>query len=187
MMERVTLGPVLFTEEAISARVREVGAEINRYYLVREEPQREVVLVNVLKGGFIFLADLVRCLEIPVVVDFLAISGYGDRGTSAGVRILKDLSEGIRGKDVLVVEDIVDTGLTLSYILRNLEARGPESLRVCTFLDRAVKRIVPVEVHHRCFEVGEEFVVGYGLDYGQKWRNLPHVRVLRGERGHVGG
>ncbi|MDI6874640.1 hypoxanthine phosphoribosyltransferase [Candidatus Solincola sp.] len=179
-MDGVTLGPVLFTADAIAARVKEVSAEINRDYLAREEPGRDVVLVSVLKGGFIFLADLVRCLEIPVVVDFLAISGYGDRRTSAGVRILKDLSESIRGRDVLVVEDIVDTGLTLSYILRNLEARGPESVRVCTFLDRAVKRIVPVEIRYRCFEVGEEFVVGYGLDYNQKWRNLPHVHLLRG-------
>ncbi len=179
-MEGVTLGPVLFTAEAIAARVRAVAEQINRDYLSREDPGKDVVLVSVLKGGFIFLADLVRCLEIPVVVDFLAISGYGDRGTSEGVRILKDLSEGIGGKDVLVVEDIVDTGLTLSYILRNLEARGPDSLRVCTFLDRAVKRIVPVEVRYRCFEVGEDFVVGYGLDYNQKWRNLPQVHLLRG-------
>ncbi len=179
-MEGITLGPVLFSAEAISARVREVSAESDRDYGPRIDSGREVFLVSVLKGSFIFLADLIRCLRLPVVIDFLAISGYGERGTSAGVRILKDLSEGIRGRDVLVVEDIVDTGLTLSYILRNLEARGPESIRVCTFLDRAAKRIVPVEVHYRCFEVGEEFVVGYGLDYGQKWRNLPYVCVLRG-------
>lgn len=179
-MEGVTLGPLLFSAEAISARVREVGAEIDRDYRSRRETGEDVILVSVLKGSFVFLADLIRCLQTPVIVDFLAISGYGDRGTSAGVRILKDLSEGIRGREVLVVEDIVDTGLTLSYILRNLEARGPESVRVCTFLDRAAKRIVPVKIHYRCFEVGEDFVVGYGLDYGQKWRNLPHVYALRG-------
>lgn len=179
-MEGISLGPVLFSAEAISARVREVGAEIDRDYRSRREPGGDVILVSVLKGSFVFLADLIRCLRIPVLVDFLAISGYGDRDTSAGVRILKDLSEGIHDRDVLVVEDIVDTGLTLSYILRNLEARGPKSVRVCTFLDRSVKRIVPVEIDYRCFEVGEEFVVGYGLDYGQKWRNLPHVCVLRG-------
>ncbi|MGQ9535949.1 MAG: hypoxanthine phosphoribosyltransferase [Actinomycetota bacterium] len=179
-MEGVTLGPVLVDAEAIATRVREVGEEINRDYQARDNPGEEVVLVNVLKGGFIFLADLVRCLRFPLVVDFMAISGYGDRGTSSGVRILKDLSESIRGREILVVEDIVDTGLTLSYILRNLESRGPLSIRVCTFLDRAVRRIVPVEIHYRCFEVGKEFVVGYGLDYRQKWRNLPQVHVLVG-------
>lgn len=179
-MEDDTLGPVLFTEEQIAARVREVGEEITRDYRARDDPWREVVLVSVLKGGFIFLADLVRRLDLPVVVDFLAISSYGNRNAATGVRITKDLSESIHEKDVLVVEDIVDTGLTLSYILRNLEARGPQSIKVCAFLDRVVKRIVPLEVHYRCFEVGEEFVVGYGLDYRQKWRNLPRVCILRG-------
>lgn len=181
MRGSVPLERVVFTEEEIAERVRQVGEEIDRDYRLESGPDAEVVLVAVLKGAFVFLADLVRCLDLLVEVDFLAISGYGmSHGTFSGVRIVKDLSMSIQGRDVLVVEDIVDTGLTLNYILRNLKARGPKSVRTCTFLDRAVRRIVPLRVDYRCFEVGEEFVVGYGLDYMQKWRNLPFVCTLKG-------
>ncbi|MBC7247765.1 MAG: hypoxanthine phosphoribosyltransferase [Actinobacteria bacterium] len=177
---QVPLDRVLFSEEEIASRVRELGERITRDYRSLRGPGAELVLVNVLKGGFVFLADLVRCLDLDVVVDFLAITSYGGReGSVGGVRFVKDLSESIYRRDVLVVEDIVDTGLTLGFILRNLASRQPASLRVCTFLDRSSSRIVPLEVDYRCFEVGGEFVVGYGLDYGQKWRNLKYVCTLR--------
>ncbi len=177
---QVPLERIVFSGEEIASRVQELGAEITRDYLDEYGPEAEAVLVNVLKGGFVFLADLVRCLEFSVVIDFLAITSYaGDGASTGGVRIMKDLTESIYRRDVLVVEDIVDTGLTLSYILRNLSSRKPRSLKVCTFLDRLSSRIVPLQVDYRCFEVGEEFVVGYGLDYGQKWRNLGYVCTLR--------
>ncbi len=179
--EHYPLGKTLFTEDQIASRVKEVGEEINRDYRnmgLSEGEEQELVLVNVLKGAFIFLADLIRHLDLPLIVDFLAISSYGSGEEATGVRIVKDLSESIYKRHVLIVEDIVDTGLTLSYVLRNLRARGPRSIRVCTFLDRKVRRIVPLEVDYMCFEVGEEFVVGYGLDHLQKWRNLPFVCLL---------
>lgn len=179
---QVPLDRIVFSEEEIASRVRELGAEITRDYLSELGPAAEVVLVNILKGGFVFLADLVRCMDLSVMIDFLAITSYADKGgTTGGVRIMKDLTESIYQRDVLVVEDIVDTGLTLSYILRNLAFRKPRTLKVCTFLDRPSSRIVPLQVDYRCFEVGGEFVVGYGLDYGQKWRNLSYVCTLRTE------
>lgn len=180
-MESNPIGRVLFTEEQIAARVKEVGEQITRDYRdagVSVNSEEDLILVNVLKGAFVFLADLVRHLDLPVVVDFLAISSYGSGERATGVRIVKDLAESIYRRHVLIVEDIVDTGLTLSYVLRNLRAREPKSIKVCTFLDRKARRIVPLDVDYMCFEVGEEFVVGYGLDHLQKWRNLPYVCLL---------
>ncbi len=172
-------GRVLLSAEDIARRVEELGGEICAYY--RREGRGELTVVSVLKGGFVFLADLIRHMDIDLSLDFMAISSYHDADDRPrGVRIIKDLSQSIYRRRVLVVEDIIDTGLTLSYILRNLREREPEEIRVCTLLDRAARRIAPLELHHRGFEVGEEYLVGYGLDYRQRWRNLPFVCVLEG-------
>jgi hypoxanthine phosphoribosyltransferase len=167
---------IVFGEEEISQRVRELGAEITADFKGKPGP---LAVVGMLKGGFIFLADLIRTLELELSVDFMAISSYRESSLdSSGVRIVKDLSESIYDRDVLVVEDIVDTGLTLSYILRNLKERGPRDLKVCTLLDRTGSRIAPLHIDYRGFEVGEGFLVGYGLDYLQKWRNLRFICTL---------
>jgi len=167
---------VVLSEEEISRRVQEMGAEICADFRGRTGP---LAVISMLKGGFIFLADLIRAVDLELVVDFMAISSYRESSPdSSGVRIVKDLSESIYDRDVLVVEDIVDTGLTLSYILRNLRERGPRDLRVCTLLDRSGSRIAPLHIDYRGFEVGEEFLVGYGLDYLQRWRNLRFICTL---------
>ncbi len=169
------LGEVLFSAEQIAGRIRELGESISRDYA-----GRDLVLAGVLRGAAFFLVDLARALSIPVTVDFLAITGYGPGSKASGVvRIVKDLEEEIAGRDVLVVEDIVDTGLTLGYLLRILRARGPASLKVCTLLDRAVRRIVDPPIVYRGFEVPDTFVVGYGLDYQQRYRNLPFIATFK--------
>jgi hypoxanthine phosphoribosyltransferase len=166
---------VLFTEQQIAARIREVAAEISRDYA-----GKTVKLVGVLKGSVFFLTELARHMEIPVKIDFLGISSFSNRSGAPGlVRIAKDLDESIEGEDVLLVEDIVDTGFTLRYLLQNLAGRAPNSLAVCTFLDRNSRRIVQVRVDYRCFEIPDRFVVGYGLDYNQLYRNLNYVAVLK--------
>jgi hypoxanthine phosphoribosyltransferase len=168
---------VLFTEEQIHARIREVAAEITAKYR-----DRNLKLIAVLKGSIFFLTALARHIEIPVKIDFLAISGFSsDSGSPGGVRIAKDLNESIEGDDVVVVEDIVDTGLTARYLLRILAGRGPNSLAVCTLLDRTSRRLVDVPVDFRCFEIPDRFVVGFGLDYKQLYRNLPYVAVMKPE------
>jgi hypoxanthine phosphoribosyltransferase len=170
MIERI-----LFTEEQVEARVREVAAEISARYA-----GRDLKLVGVLKGAVFFLTALARHITVPVRVDFLAISSFSASRAAPGVvRIEKDLDEPIEGQDVLVVEDIVDTGLTLRYLLQSLAARGPNSLGICTLLDRTSRRLVQVPVEYRCFEIGDAFVVGCGLDHRQLHRNLPYVAVLR--------
>lgn len=172
---------VVFSEEDIARRVRELGEEITADFRREAGARAELAVVSILKGGFIFLADLVRRIDLDLTVDFMAISSYLESGTSTGgVRIVKDLSESVYGRDVLVVEDIIDTGLTLSYILRNLAAREPRGLKVCTLLDRAISRIVPLQIDYRGFEIGDEFYVGYGLDHLQKWRNLRFICTLEG-------
>jgi hypoxanthine phosphoribosyltransferase len=170
---------VLFTEEQIDQRIRELGAEISRDY------QGKVVkLVGVLKGSIFFLTALARAIEIPVKIDFLGISSFSNKSGAPGlVRIAKDLDESIEGEDVLLVEDIVDTGFTLRYLLQTLAGRAPNSLAVCTFLDRNSRRIVQVPVDYRCFEIPDRFVVGFGLDHNQLYRNLGYVAVLKPERG----
>ena len=169
---------VLFTEEQIDARIREVAAEISRHY-----EGRTLKLVGVLKGSIFFLTALARYVEIPIKIDFLAISSFSDRSGSPGVvRIAKDLDESIEGEDVLLVEDIVDTGFTLRYLLQTLAGRAPNSLSVCTFLDRNSRRIVQVPVDYRCFEIPDRFVIGFGLDYNQLYRNLGYVAVLKPEK-----
>jgi hypoxanthine phosphoribosyltransferase len=169
---------VLFTEDQIDARIREVAAEISRHY-----EGRTIKLIGVLKGSVFFLTALARYLEVPVKIDFLAISTFSNRSGSPGVvRIAKDLDESIEGEDVLLVEDIVDTGFTLRYMLRTLAGRAPNSLAVCTFLDRNSRRIVQVPVDYRCFEIPDRFVVGFGLDYNQLYRNLCCVAVMKPEK-----
>jgi hypoxanthine phosphoribosyltransferase len=166
---------VLFTEEQIDRRIREVAGAISRDY-----QGRTIKLIGVLKGSVFFLTELARRLEIPVKVDFLAISSFSNKSGAPGVvRIAKDLDDSIEGEDVLLVEDIVDTGFTLRYLLQTLAGRAPNSLSVCTFLDRNSRRIVQVPVAYRCFEIPDRFVVGFGLDHNQLYRNLEYVAVMK--------
>ena len=165
---------ILFTEEQISKRVREVAAEISEKYA-----GRELKLIGVLKGSIFFLTALATELTVPVKLDFLGISSFANkRGAPGMVRIEKDLDDSIEGENVLLIEDIVDTGFTARYLLQNLAGRGPNSLALCTLLDRTSRRIVQVPVEHRCFEIPDRFVVGFGLDYKQLYRNLKHIAVL---------
>jgi len=169
---------VLFTEEQIEDRIRVVAAEITRHY-----DGRTLKLVGVLKGSIFFLTALARHIEVPIKIDFLAISSFSNRSGSPGVvRIAKDLDESIEGEDVLLIEDIVDTGFTLRYLLQTLAGRAPNSLSVCTFLDRNSRRIVQVPVDYRCFEIPDRFVVGFGLDHNQLYRNLGYVAVMKPEK-----
>ena len=165
---------VLIPAEAIRRRVSELGREIALHY-----GDRTPVFVGVLKGAVVFLADLIRAVEAPLECDFIAVSSYGAQSRSSGiVKLTADLAASVEERDVLIVEDIVDTGRTLAYLQRNLETRQPRSVRVCTLLDKAVRREVPVTLHHVGFTIPDEFVVGYGLDYGGRYRNLPHIAVL---------
>lgn len=165
---------VLLDQEAIARRVRELGAQISADY--RGRPVR---LVGILKGAWVFLADLVRCLDLEVTVDFLSFTSYGDGVESSGtVKITKDLDHPIEGLDVLVVEDILDTGRTFEYLLEVLEAHKPRSIKIVTLLDKPSRRIRPVKADYIGFTIDDVFVVGYGLDFAQKYRNLPDVRIL---------
>jgi hypoxanthine phosphoribosyltransferase len=165
---------VLIEEDAVAARVAELGADVSTDYA-----DRDLLLVGVLKGAVFFMADLMRQLTIPCEVDFMAISSYGASTDSSGVvRILKDLDINIEGRDVLVVEDIIDSGLTLSYLMRMLESRNPASLEVCALLTKPARREIDVRVRYTGFEIPNEFVIGYGLDFGERYRNLPYVAVL---------
>jgi hypoxanthine phosphoribosyltransferase len=164
---------VLVDTPQIQARVAELGESITREY-----QGRDLALVTVLRGGMIFMADLCRAIDMPLTLDFMAVSSYGP-GTAGVVRITKDLDDAIEGRDVLVVEDIIDTGLTLHYLLRTLRDRSPASLEVCTLLDKDVRRIVDLPITFRGFGIPDRFVVGYGLDLGGRWRNLPYVATLR--------
>ena len=166
---------VMISEEQINERVRELGAEISADY-----QGQTVLLVAVLRGAAIFLADLSRAMTVPVELDFMAVSSYGSSTKSSGVvRILKDLDEQIEGRNVLVVEDILDTGLTLKYLLKNLASRKPASLEVVTLLNKQGKQRVPISCKYSGFSVPDEFVVGYGLDFAERYRNLPYIGVLK--------
>ena len=166
------IATVLYTEDQIQRRVGELGEEVTRAYAGRSP-----VLISVLKGGVMFLADLTRAIDLQLRVDFMSISRYG--GSSSGiVRVLKDLDQDVGGEDVLVVEDIIDTGLTLSYLLNTLWARDPASIRVCTLLDKSVRRIAPLDIPFRGFDCPDRFVVGYGLDHGERYRNLPFILAV---------
>jgi len=166
---------VLLTEERIQARVAELGAQLNTDYAGLEP-----VLISVLKGSIVFLADLVRSMELPLSIDIMEVSSYGAATETSGqVRILKDLSNPIEGRHVIVVEDIIDTGLTLNYLLRYLREKGPASLRICCLLDKPARRLTEIPIDYVGFSIPDRFVVGYGLDYGERYRNLPYVGVLR--------
>jgi hypoxanthine phosphoribosyltransferase len=169
---------ILFTGEQIEQRIGEVAAAISEHY-----KDRNLKLIGVLKGSVFFLAELARRIRLPLKIDFLAISSFSNKSGAPGlVRIAKDLDDSIEEEDVLLVEDIVDTGFTLRYLLQTLSSRGPNSLAVCTFLDRKSRRIVQVPVEYRCFEIPDHFVIGFGLDYNQLYRNLNYVAVLKPER-----
>jgi hypoxanthine phosphoribosyltransferase len=162
---------VLLSHDAIQARVKEMGAEIARDYAGREPH-----LVGVLKGAFTFMTDLCRAIDLPLTLDFIAVSSYGPATKTTGeVRLVKDVDAGLDGRDLLVVEDIVDTGLTLNYLLKVLRARGPKSVRVATLLSKPARRLVETPVDYTGFTIPDSFVVGYGLDYNEKYRNLPDI------------
>ena len=169
------VGEVLVSEEQIQAKVRELGARISVDYA-----GRQLTLVSVLKGSLPFMADLMRSITVPVRIDLMEVSSYGGSSTESSglVRILKDLSASIADEDVLLVEDIIDTGLTLNYLVRYLRGKGPASLRICTLLDKPARRLVDIPVDYTGFTIEDRFVVGYGLDYDEQYRNLPHIAVL---------
>ncbi len=165
---------ILIDQPTIEQRVKELGEQISKDYA-----GKTVTLVCILKGGLMFLCDLAKHITVPVKYDFMSVSSYGDSTQSSGVvRITKDLEESIEGKDIIIVEDIIDTGLTLSYLLNNLHSRNPASLRICTLLDKPDNRRVEIPVDYVGFTVPNEFLVGYGLDYQQLYRNFPYIFVL---------
>ena len=168
------VGEVLVQRDELAHRVRELGAEISADY-----EERDLLLVGVLKGAFFFLSDLMRVLTVPCEVDFMAVASYGDSTSTSGVvRILKDLDAPIQGREVLIVEDIVDSGLTLSYLLRMLQARDPKSVEVCALLTKPDRRKVDLPIRYTGFEIPDRFAIGYGLDYAERFRELPYVAVL---------
>ena len=168
---------VLFSQEQLQARVQEIARDIQRDYA-----GKEIMLISVLRGSFIFMADLCRAIDLPCTLDFMSVSSYGKGTTSSGqVQITKDLSEDISGRHIIVVEDILDSGNTLSYLLKILQHRNPASIRLCTLLDKPERRVKPVEVHYSGFTIPDAFVVGYGLDYAEHYRNLPYIGILKPE------
>ncbi len=174
MAERIK---VLLSEEEVDKRIQEIGEQISKDYA-----GKQVHLVCVLKGGAFFLCELAKRITVPVSLDFMAVSSYGGDTKSSGVvKIVKDLDESLKGKDVLVVEDIVDSGRTLSYLMEMLRDRGPASLKLCTLLDKPDRRVIDVNVDYTGFQIPDEFVVGYGLDYDQRYRNLPYIGIVEFE------
>ena len=168
---------VLLTEEKIAERVAQLGAEISRDYA-----GKDLLLLSVLKGSIVFMADLLRCITIPVEIDFMAVSSYGSGTKSSGVvKILKDIDINLAGKDLLIVEDILDSGMTLSYLKELLGGRDPASVRVVTLLDKPARRAVDICANYVGFELPDEFIVGYGLDFDEHYRNLPYIGVLKPE------
>src|SRR3954470_2877766 len=174
MLRDPSIGEILVQADDLQHRVRQLGAEISRDYA-----GRDLLLIGVLKGAVFFLSDLMRQIEIPCEVDFMAVASYGSATESSGVvRILKDLDTPIEGRNILIVEDIVDSGLTLQYLLRTLEARGPASLEVCALLTKPSRRTVDLPGRYTGFEIPDKFAIGYGLDYAERYRNLPYVAAL---------
>lgn len=168
---------VLVSEQQLQEKIAQVGRQLTQDYA-----GKDLMLVGVLKGAIMFIVDLARAIELPLTLDFMAVASYGTSTETSGiVRILKDLDSSIEGKHVLIVEDIIDSGLTLNYILETLHTRNPASLRVCSLLSKPARRHVEVPIDYICFEIPDEFVVGYGLDYNQIYRNLPFVGVLKPE------
>lgn len=166
---------ILLSEQQIADKVKELGAQISKDY-----EGKNPIIISVLKGSFIFMADLVREIDIPCTVDFMSVSSYGSGTTSSGeVKIVKDFDQSIEGRHIIIVEDILDSGRTLSYLIQTLKARGAASIALCTFLDKPERRVMPVEVDYRGFQIPDAYIVGYGLDYDQRYRNLPYVGVLK--------
>jgi len=171
------LAKVILTEEQIAKRVKELGEMITKDY-----KGKNLFVIGILRGASVFMSDLIREIKLPLEIDFMAVSSYGVSTKSSGVvRIAKDLDSTIGDKDVLIVEDIVDTGLTLKYIVENLQSRKPASVKICTLLDKPSRRVTDVEVAYNGFDIPDEFVVGFGLDYGEMYRNLPYIGVLKPE------
>lgn len=171
MAEKIS---VLISEEEVNKKIKEIGEQISKEY-----EGKELHMICVLKGGVFFMCELAKRISVPVTMDFMSVSSYGSATKSSGViKIVKDLDEAITGKDVLVVEDIVDSGNTLSYLMEMLQQRGPKSLKLCTLLDKPDRRVREVKVDYTGFQIPDEFVVGYGLDYSQKYRNLPYIGVV---------
>ncbi len=176
-MRDKAIGDILVQPDALRRRVEELGAQITADYA-----GKDLLLVGVLKGAIFFLADVMRHIEVPCDLDFMAVSSYGSATDSSGVvRIIKDLDSPLEGRDVLIVEDIVDSGLTLQYLLRNLGARNPASLEVCALLTKPTRRKVELDARYVGFEIPDRFVIGYGLDFGEKYRNLPYVAAMSDE------
>jgi hypoxanthine phosphoribosyltransferase len=174
---REPIGPVFLDAETIDKRVRELGAEITHDY-----QDQELLLISILKGAVFFMADLARAIDVPLEMDFLSISSYTQEHSQTGtkaIRFLKDLDQPVKDKNILVIEDMIDSGLTLHYIMRSLSLRRPQSLAVCTLFDRPHQRLVDMDVHYRGFEVSDDFFVGYGFDHRQSFRNIPYVAYLR--------
>lgn len=166
---------VLISEADVDKRIQELGDQISKDY-----EGKEIHLICVLRGGSFFMCELAKRITVPVSLDFMSVSSYGnDTKSSGAVKIVKDLDDSIQGKDVLVVEDIIDSGRTLSYLLEMLRDRGPKSLRLCTLLDKPDRRVIDVHVDYTCFQIPDEFVVGYGLDYDQRYRNLPYIGIVK--------
>lgn len=171
MSERIS---VLISEEEVDAKIAEIAAQISKDY-----EGKHVHLICILKGSIFFTCELAKRITVPVTLDFMSVSSYGSGTKSSGVvRIVKDLDESVEGKNIIVIEDIIDSGNTLSYLLENLKQRHPASLRLCTLLDKPDRRVKQVDVDYTCFQIPDEFVVGYGLDYAQKYRNLPYVGIV---------
>lgn len=171
------ISQILFTEDQIKNRIIEIAETINEDY-----KQKYPIFVGVLKGVFIFMADLLRKISIECDVDFLAISNYSNDARARGVvRLVKDLDIPIEGRHVLFIEDVIDTGLTLNYILRNLQERSPESLEVCTLFDKPTRRLIELPIKYKGFDLPDKFIVGYGLDYNERYRNIPYVGILKAE------
>lgn len=168
---------ILISENELQERIKTMGSEITADY-----KNKEILMIGVLRGAVIFMSDLARAIKVPVAIDFMAVSSYGASTSSSGVvRILKDLDEEVEGKNLLIVEDIIDSGLTLKYLLENLKSRNPASVKLCTLLNKPERRKVNVDIDYNGFMVPDEFVVGYGLDYNEKYRNLPFIGILKPE------
>lgn len=168
---------VLLSTEQLTARIQELGREISSDYA-----GKEILMIGVLRGAVIFMSDLARAIDVPVAIDFMAVSSYGASTTSSGVvRFLKDLDEDVEGKHLLIVEDIIDSGLTLNYLIDNLKSRNPASVKICTLLNKPERRKVEVKVDYNGFTIADKFVVGYGLDFDEKYRNLPFIGILKPE------
>ncbi len=174
MTDEFELGKTLITQERLQERVSELGQEISLTYR-----EKDLALIAILKGSFMFASDLLRAITIPVTIDFMAISSYAGQPSSGVVRITKDLEESIAGRDVLVVEDIIDTGLTANYLMRVFRQRRPASLEICALLDKSARRLLDLPIAFRGFDIPDAFVVGYGMDYQQRYRNLPYIALLR--------